>query len=78
MIKIDFKKFARDHIWFGWYSTYVINGGTHEETTEGYEWRYSVLWSDRLRPARHKDKYSPIWWYKLWRKTDNWYPRSIF
>lgn len=63
MIKIDFGKFIKDRMWFGWYWI----GDTDSNMPF---WSYSRYWLDRLWPVGRRGKIYPNWWFTIagWQK----------
>ena len=63
MIKIDWKEWARNYTWFGWYvaGRWVQRDGNVTKV----EWSYSLYWADRLCPVRHNHKVHPEWFLKI-------------
>lgn len=70
MVKIDFRKFITDHIWFGWAREIesdwaAVVAGLDDFPTLNYRWKCSPGLFNRLWPVKCRDKDYPLWWIKL-------------
>lgn len=64
MIKIDWKAFIHDRIWFGWWYCTAKDAVKYIEWAEG--WMCSSWWQSRLWPVRTRAGCLPMWWLRLW------------